>query len=210
MSNSFSKEERVAFENLLEGFQDALVLSKAVNIYGTDGTLMERTNDTIWRPQPYIAQSQDRIIGSAITVPESTQLAVPATLGYKKSSPFTLDSLELRDALQENRLGDSAKQKIASDINLAVLSVATLQGTLVVPISTAAEPLAPQRTNTPLRRKANFFDSRIFICQYPAYSNSSYAIHSRIMGAYSPNLIEEALSGFVRRRLKTRLRTCCE
>jgi hypothetical protein len=31
MSNSFSKEERVAFEDLLEGFQDALVLSRHVN-----------------------------------------------------------------------------------------------------------------------------------------------------------------------------------
>lgn len=138
MSNDFNKEERVAFENLLEGFQDALVLSKAVNLYGTDGTLMERTNDTIWRPQPYIAQSQDRIVGSAVTANNMTQLSVPSTLGYKKNSTWTMDSLEMRDALQEGRLGDAAKQKLASDINLAVLSVATLQGTLVVPISTAA------------------------------------------------------------------------
>ena len=37
MSNSFSKEERVAFEDILEGFNDAFVLSRNVSIYNTDG-----------------------------------------------------------------------------------------------------------------------------------------------------------------------------
>jgi hypothetical protein len=35
MVNSFSKEERVAFENILEGFQDALVLSRNVAVFNT-------------------------------------------------------------------------------------------------------------------------------------------------------------------------------
>jgi hypothetical protein len=59
MANSFSKEERVAFEDILEGFNDALVLSRNVSIYNTDGSMMERTNNVIYRPQPYIAQSYD-------------------------------------------------------------------------------------------------------------------------------------------------------
>jgi len=50
MSNSFSKEERVAFEDILEGFNDALVLSRNVSIYNTDGSMMERTNNVIYRP----------------------------------------------------------------------------------------------------------------------------------------------------------------
>lgn len=40
--------------------------------------------------------------------------------------------------MQENRLGDAAKQKLASDINLAVSKVASLQGTLVVKRTGAA------------------------------------------------------------------------
>ena len=59
MSNQFSKEERVAFEAMLEGFQDALVLSRNVAKYQTDQRTMERSNDVIWRPQPYIATSFD-------------------------------------------------------------------------------------------------------------------------------------------------------
>ena len=131
MANAFSKEERVAFENLLEGFQDALVLSRNVSIYTTDQTMMERTNNTIWRPQPYISRSYS---GTDMTANffDYTQLAVPATIGFNQSVPWIMTATELRDALQEQRLGDSAKQKLASDINVAVMNVASSQGTLVV------------------------------------------------------------------------------
>lgn len=137
MANAFSKEERVAFEDILEGFQDALVLSRNVSVYNTDSTMMERTNDIIWRPQPYIAQSFD---GTDMTsnFKDFTQLAVPSTIGFSKSVPWTLTAKELRDALQEGRLGDAAKQKLASDINVAVMNVASQQGTLVVKRTAAA------------------------------------------------------------------------
>ena len=139
MANSFSKEERVAFEDLLEGFQDALVLSRNVAVYNTDQTMMERANNTIWRPQPYIAQSINSTPGTPISGYKSmTQLSVPATLGYSKTVPWEMTSLELRDALQEGRLGDSAKQKLASDINVAIMNAAAGLGSLVVPIAAAA------------------------------------------------------------------------
>ena len=136
--NDFSKEEQVQFDNVVEGFQDALVASKNVNIYGTDGQLMERTNDTIWRPQQYISVGQDRIVGSAVTAKGKVQLSVPSTIGYQPNDTFEMDALEMRDALQEGRLGMASKDYLASRINGDVLSVATLQATLVVPVTTAA------------------------------------------------------------------------
>jgi hypothetical protein len=79
-------------------------------------------------------------VGSSIAsnVSTMTQLSVPSTLGFSKCSAWQMNALELRDALQENRLGDAAKQKLASDINLSVMDLAAAQGTLVVPVSTAA------------------------------------------------------------------------
>ena len=135
--NSFSKEERVAFEDLLAGFQDALVMSRNVSIYNTDQTMMERTNNVIWRPMPYIAVSYAGT-DQTFNFKDQTQLTVPATIGYQRSVPWIMSATELRDALQEQRLGDSAKQKLASDINVAVLTVAGQQGTLVVRRTTAA------------------------------------------------------------------------
>jgi hypothetical protein len=141
MSNAFSKEERVAFETLLEGFNDALVLSKNVSVYRSDDAMMERANNIVWRPQPYIMQSFTGTDMSA-NFGDQTQLSVPATLGYSKSVPWTLTAAELRDTLQEGRLGEAAKQKLASDINLAMLSAASLYGSLVVKVTAAASGYA--------------------------------------------------------------------
>ena len=138
MANAFSKEERVAFEDILEGFQDLLVLSRHVSIYNTNQTEMARTNDTIWRPMPYIAQSITSTPGNAISYKNMTQLSVPSTIGFSKTVPWTMTTLDLRDALQEGRLGESAKQKLASDINVAIMNTAAAQGTLVVPVAAAA------------------------------------------------------------------------
>lgn len=137
MSNGFSKEEIVAFENILEGFEDALVLSRNTSKYVTDQVQMERSNDTIWRPQPYIAQSFDGTDATA-NFTDATQLSVPATIGFSKHSTAILTATELRDAMQEGRLGSAAKQKLASDINVSLMNVAALQGTLVVKRTVAA------------------------------------------------------------------------
>jgi len=137
MANNFSKEERVAFEDLCMGFEDALVLSRNINVYRSEDQMMERANDIIWRPMPYIAQS---FSGTDMTAnfQDHTQLSVPATLGYARSSPWTMTAKQLRDALQEKRLGDAAKQKLASDINASVNAVAAAQGTLVYTSTTTA------------------------------------------------------------------------
>lgn len=135
--NQFSKEERVAFEDILEGFEDALVLSRNVATYNTDQTMMERAGNVLWRPMPYIAQSFDGT-DQTPNFGEATQLSVPATIGYSKSVPWIMSSTDLRDALQEKRLGEAAKQKLASDINVAVMNVASQQGTLFVKRSAAA------------------------------------------------------------------------
>ena len=136
MANAFSKEERVAFEQILEGFQDALILSRMFGKYTTDQVMMERTNDVIWRPQPYVAVSYDGTDQTA-NFQDFTQLSVPATIAFKKSVPWYMTSTELRDALQSERFGDAARQRLASDINIACMNAAALQGTLVV-IRTAA------------------------------------------------------------------------
>jgi len=137
MANQFSKEERVAFELILEGFNDQLVLSRNVSTYQTDQVTMERTSDVIWRPQPYISMSFDGTDQTA-NFKQYTQLSVPARIGFKKAVPYQLSATELRDQLQEKRLGDSAKQRLASDINRAVMDIASQQGTLVVKRTTAA------------------------------------------------------------------------
>ena len=137
-TNDFSKEERVAFEDILEGFNDELVLSAKVSKYRIGDVTAERAQDTMWRPQPYIMQSFDGLVPQDVDFSDVVQMSVPSTIGFKKSVPFELDATELRDGLQENRLVKGARQKLASDINVAVMNTASSQGTLNVSVATAA------------------------------------------------------------------------
>ncbi|MDB4278436.1 hypothetical protein N9917_02400 [Deltaproteobacteria bacterium] len=136
-SSDFSKEEKVAFDQILEGFEDALSMSKMFKKYGTDQQSMERQDFTIWRPQPYIAQSYD---GSDATgnFKDSTQLSVPASIDQNKHSPWTMSRTELLDALQNDRLGKAARQKLASDIEISCSNLAGLTSGLVIKRTVAA------------------------------------------------------------------------
>jgi len=138
MVNSFSKEERVAFDQVFEKFEDGLVVSKLFNKYQLDDVTAERTGNTIWRPMPYIAQSFTGLDQSANFNRNYTQLSVPTTLGYTHSVPLTLSATELRDLLQEKRLGEAAMQRLASDINVDCSNLAALTGAVFVKRSSAA------------------------------------------------------------------------
>lgn len=138
MSNSFSKQETVAFDQVFEAFEDGLVISKMFNTYNFPDQLAERSGNIVWRPQPYIAQSFTGIDQSANFARNYTQLSVPTTLGYSHSVPLTLSATELRDLLQEKRLGQAAMQRLASDINVDCSNLAALTGTVFVKRSAAA------------------------------------------------------------------------
>lgn len=148
MANAFSKEEKVAFDQLLEGFNDALVMSRNVNVYNYNQTDAARTTafpssvspnyGTVWRPQPYIMTSVTSTPGSAVSFTDKEQLSVPASITNTKTVAWGLNSVELRDALQEGRLAAGANQKLASDINLSVMQAATALGSLVVTTGTPA------------------------------------------------------------------------
>lgn len=132
MANEFSKEERVAFDELLMGFQDLLTLSPHVKVYNRDQVQMERSGDTIHRPIPYIAVDQDGTPGVTVTYDSNTQLTVPVSINKSRAVTFSLDAKELRDMLQEQRFGDAAKQKLSSVINQNITDVVSDLGSLVI------------------------------------------------------------------------------
>lgn len=135
---AFSKEEVVNFEQALQGFEDQLVVSEKFGLFRVGDVEAERANNTIWRPQPYIVQSFTGLDQTANFSSTFAQLSVPISLGFSHSVPLILSATELRDALQENRLGVAAAQRLASDINIACSNLAALTGTIFIKRSAAA------------------------------------------------------------------------
>lgn len=138
MANNWSKEERVAFEQLVEGFDDELVIARNVSKYVPMGPReMERTNDRLWRPMPYIPAVYDGFDQSA-NFGDITQLSVPVSVNNVKSSNGKMTPTDLRDPLQLNRYFEQAKMSLSSAINLSTYTTAANWGSLVVARPNAA------------------------------------------------------------------------
>lgn len=138
MANSFSKDTLVEFNQQVEGFEDQLVISKAFRNMAESGVALERANNTVWVPQPYIAQSFTGIDQTSNFARNYAQLSVPISLSYSHSVPFTMSPTELRDPLQQRRIMRSALQRLASDINVDCSNLAALQGSIFIKRTSAA------------------------------------------------------------------------
>ena len=131
MATSFTKQEQVMFDNVIEGFDDLLVIAKGAELYNPL-TAQEAVNaqDKFWLPSPMIGASYDGFDQSA-NFDGLTQLNVPCSVGYHKSIPKTLSSKNLRNTFAMNQYGTASKQKLASDVNMALFNTAALYGSVV-------------------------------------------------------------------------------
>jgi len=138
MATSFTKQEQVMFDHVIEGFDDLLVISKGFETYDPL-TAQEAVNslDKFWVPAPMIGYSYDGFDQSS-NFDGLTQLNVPASVGTHKSVPKTLSSKNLRNTYAMDQFGKAAKQKLASDVNLACFNTAALYGSVVSKRTAAA------------------------------------------------------------------------
>lgn len=197
--SSFNKQETVAFDQVFEKFEDNLVISNLFSKYTIAPELAERSGNTVWRPSPYIAQVFTGLDQSANFGRNYTQLSVPATLGYQYAVPLTLSATELRDQLQEKRLGDAALQGLASKINVTCSDLAALTGTLFVKRTSAASGFDDvAAVDNILNRTGVAMDSRKLLLSSADYNNmaSNLAVSTRSFGNdVSDNALRRAKVG---------------
>lgn len=128
MSTSFTVQEQVMFDHVIEGFDDLLVIAKGAEVYSPlspqESVL---AGDRFWLPAPMLGASYDGFDQSA-NFGDLTEISVPCTIGYHKSVPKALSAKNLRNEYAMEQWGKAAKQKLASDVNLACFNTAALQG----------------------------------------------------------------------------------
>lgn len=131
MATSFTKQEKVMFDNVIDGFDDLLVIAKGAELYDPL-TAQEAVNarDKFWLPAPMIGASYDGFDQSS-NFDGLTQLNVPASIGYHKSVPKVFTSKNLRNTYALEQHGKAAKQKLASDVNTALFRTAAMFGSVV-------------------------------------------------------------------------------
>lgn len=128
-----------AFDDMLEGFDDMLVIAQEVERYNMPGGPAEqqRMNDKIWRPQPYIPAVYDGFDQSS-NFGDMVQLSAPITVGIHKVTPVRIGPKDGRDQQNVDRYFRDAALSLASKVNQSVFDVAANWATLVSKQTVAA------------------------------------------------------------------------
>jgi hypothetical protein len=137
MANQFTREVTVMFEEMVMGFDDMLTTGKLANKFRpASDTEMQRSGDQMWIPAPNIAASYDGFDQTS-NFGDFTDMVIPISIGFHKSANGKMSAKDLRDPLQLANYAKAAKQKLSSDVNLALFNTVALQGSQVVKRTTA-------------------------------------------------------------------------
>jgi hypothetical protein len=133
MANDFTKQERVMFDDMVGGFDDALIVGKLATKYdaGLSPEAMELARDQFWIPAPMIGSSFNGFDQTS-NFTDLTNTQVQVSIGFHKSDPRKLTSKNLRNGAVMRQWGKAARQKLASDINFALFQTVALQGSVTV------------------------------------------------------------------------------
>ncbi len=202
MANSFTKQEMVMFDKLVDGFDDALVIAKgATNFPAPSAQDMSRARDKFWLPAPMLGRSYD---GTDATghFGDATQLNVPVSVGYHKHSAKTFSTTDLRNQFAIDQWGKSVKQKLSSDVNAAIFDTVALQGGQFIKRTAAAtgyDDVAEidarlTEIGVPMDDRLAFFAPRQMNAMAGNLANRSEA-STRSANAYEKALVSSDIAG---------------
>lgn len=139
MAIATPKQVITSFDDMLEGFDDMLVVAQEVEKFNLPGGPAEqaRMNDKVWRPQPYIPAVFDGFDQTS-NFGNITQLAVPVSVGIHHSTPVSMGAKDGRDKEAVDRYFRDAALSLASRVNSTVFNVAVNWATLVSKRTVAA------------------------------------------------------------------------
>lgn len=131
MANQLTKDLEIMFENYVEGFEAACVVSRQAKKFRPDATTMQRAGDTVWRPQHYHMDIVEGLDLSAASQTELVQRQVPATFKEPQNILYTLDAREMRDPEHKTDAGRAAGQRLAAKIDFDTVTEASRWATNV-------------------------------------------------------------------------------
>lgn len=138
MATNFTKEERLVFDEMVPEFDDMLSYGALARKFEPlTPEQMVHTRDRFWVEGPMIGSSYDGFDQTS-NFDGLTEMAVPVSVGFHKSSPKTLSAKNLRNASAMRQYAKVAKLKLASDINGALRTRVALEGSQFVKRTVAA------------------------------------------------------------------------
>lgn len=132
MANQLAKDLEIMFENYVEGFEAACVVSRNAKKFRPGDTSMQRAGDVIYRPQHYHMNVEDGLDLTGKTPTDLVQRLVPSVFKEPKNILYTLDAREMRDPEHKTEAGRAVGQRLAAQIDSDLITTATQRATNVV------------------------------------------------------------------------------
>ncbi len=203
MASAFTKQEQAIFDEVLDGFDDMLVIGKSATLFNElNAEEQARAGDRFWLPVPQIGASFDGFDQTS-NFGDLTELSVPVTIGYHKVVPQKFSSKDLRVESSVRNRGKAAKQKLSSDVNLALFNTVALQGSIFVKRTVAPTGFddvsladsAMTEIGVPMGDRAMFLAPRV--ANSMAGNLASRATdNSRDRSAYADAMVNSDIAGF--------------
>lgn len=140
MANKLTKDLEIMFEEYVNDFEAACVLSQKAKIFRPDDTDMQRAGDVIYRPQHYHANIVSGLDLSAKTseFTDLLQRMVPSVMRAPQNVVTVLDAKEMRDDEHKKDAGRAAGQRLSAQIDVDLSNEVALRATNVLTVSAAA------------------------------------------------------------------------
>ncbi len=132
MANALAKDLELMFENFVEGFDANCVISMEAETSYPDATAMQRAGDTFYRKQNYHSAIVTGLDVSAAARTDVIERFVPTVYRSPDNVIYELDAKELRDPQHMRKMGDSAAQRLAAEVDKNIYSAVALNASIVV------------------------------------------------------------------------------
>jgi hypothetical protein len=132
VANAFLKDLEMNFEEFVEGYDAACVLSQAAETSYPDAQAMQRAGDTFYKKQNYHAAIVTGLDVSAASKTDVIERMVPTVFRSPDNVIYELDAKELRDRKHMEKMGKAAAIRLAAEVDKNLYAAVALNANMVV------------------------------------------------------------------------------
>jgi P22 coat protein - gene protein 5 len=132
MPNALAKDLEIMFEEYIEGYDAACVISREADTSYPSPVDMQRAGDTFYKMQNYHASVVTGLDVSGATKTDLIQRMVPTVFRSPDNVVYQLDAKEMRDPEHLRRMGQAASNRLAAEIDKNLYSTVSAQASIFV------------------------------------------------------------------------------
>lgn len=131
MANLLAKDLELMFEEFVEGYDAACVISQEAEKSYPDTVAMQRAGDTFYKKQNYHVDVTTGLDISGATETSLVERFVPTVFRSPDNVLYFLDAKEMRDPEHKTRAGRAAAERLAAEIDKNLYTAVANRATIV-------------------------------------------------------------------------------